>query len=198
MFLFHSSNSVFCRPAMEKGVPPLRRLAAGWLLQHAQEFDVDSQAHISHVLTLVPSVACSALRAPEAFAGAAALPIVVDCCRVVLADNSRQGRVVLEELYRAMSDESTRRVQCWQHVEAVASRLLTTGLFKKEVQGPLLPQQLSNHVRRIRKLAQARSGDCEHASELRYARAFPKSEHSVSLEACRRAYVLKRLEAHTG
>ena len=180
-------------------MPTLRRLCAGWLLQHAHEFDLESQGHISHVLILVPSVTCSALRAPDAFAGAAALPGVVDCCRVVLSNRSRQGNQLLEELYRAVTTEPHERpAQWWQDVEAVASRLLTTGMLKRDVRGPLLTQQLSNHVRRIRKLAQTRSGDGQHASELRFARAFPQSKRVISLEACRRAYFLKHLEAHTG
>ena len=106
---------------------------------------------------MVAPVMCSALRDPQAFAGAGELPSLVDAMRITLAERTRVAQHILDELLQRLPAwQPPDDGGGWRAVEATSDRLLVSGLRKREIVGAVLPQALADRVRRVRKLAQAR------------------------------------------
>lgn len=188
---------------MPETVPTLRRMAAVYLLKNAAEYDDASLAVMTEALMTVVPVMCGALRHPEAFAGGAALPLLMDACRTTLAERPGAARPILEDLLVRLEFHPA-HPERWHEVESVADRLLTVGLFKRDIVGPTLPTALADQMRRVRKLAQHRGRAFDVSNTRRLSRAFGKRDDGFSraspddAELLRTQYRLRQLDAHSG
>ena len=179
------------------GAPSLRRLAAACILSHAHEYDEASQSMLTSELAFIPGPICGALRDPTAFAGASALPELLDVLRATLAERSRSAQLVLNDLIDSLRVwRPTNSHVTWREVEISANHLLAVGRRKSEVIGCQLPKSLADKLRHVRKLAQGAGSDRRTALD----RAFrpEPSLRAIDLDAMRRAYKLRELDAHTG
>jgi len=189
-------------------VPQLRRLAAVYVLSHSSEYDDASRSELAEVLSMVPTIMCGALRDPAAFAGASNLPALLDVLRVLMTDRQRGAALILNDMLHALRTWSP---DCcggasggggWSGLEATCERLLCTGMLKREIVGATLPKPLADKVRHIRKVVHAKAGDTTPGHRL--TRAFGTHEERagrhkiVDMDSLRNAYLLRRLEAHTG
>ena len=188
-------------------VPQLRRLAAVYVLSHSSEYDDASRSELAEVLSMVPTIMCGALRDPAAFAGASNLPALLDVLRVLMTDRQRGAALILNDMLHALRTWSP---DCcggasgggWSGLVATCERLLCTGMLKREIVGATLPKPLADKVRHIRKVVHAKAGDTTPGHRL--TRAFGTHEERagrhkiVDMDSLRNAYLLRRLEAHTG
>ena len=81
----------------------------------------------------------------------------------------------------------------WTDAIASADRLLCTGLYKREIVGPVLPRPLADSVRRLRKLLQTRD-----AASKRPRRAEGVRFDEPSQQWALRAYRLRELDRYSG
>ena len=137
-------------------VPSLKAACIAFVLKSASQYDDDSRDAISGLLAShFVKDCCDALQSPASFSGAAHLPALLDACRASLVMRPVAAARLLNALYTACTLKDASEVN-WTDAIAAADRLLCTGLYKREITGPVLPRPLADSVRRLRKLLQKR------------------------------------------
>ena len=135
---------------------------------------------------------CDALQSPSSFSGAAHLPALLYACRASLVPRPVAAARALSALYTACTLKDASEVN-WTDAIASADRLLCTGLYKREITGPVLPRPLADSVRRLRKLLQTREAKSKGPRRAEGVR-FDEPSQQWAL----RAYRLRELDRYSG
>ena len=173
-------------------MPSLKATCIAFVLRSASQYDDDSKDAIAGLLAShFVKECCDALQSPSSFSGAAHLPVLLDACRASLVPRQVAAARALSSLYTACTLKDASEVN-WTDAIAAADRLLCTGLYKREIVGPVLPRPLADSVRRLRKLLQKRDA----------ASKGPRAEggrfDEPSQQWALRAYRLRELDRYSG
>ena len=172
-------------------VPSLKATSIAFVLRSASQYDDDSKDAIAGLLAShFVKECCDALQSPSSFSGAAHLPALLDACRASLVPRPVAAARLLNALYTActLKDDVN-----WTDAIAAADRLLCTGLYKREIVGPVLPRPLADSVRRLRKLLQTREAKSKGPRRAEGVR-FDEPSQQWAL----RAYRLRELDRYSG
>ena len=174
-------------------VPSLKATCIAFVLRSASQYDDDSKDAIAGLLAShFVKECCDALQSPSSFSGAAHLPALLDACRASLVPRPVAAARALSALYTACTLKDASEVN-WTDAIAAADRLLCTGLYKREIVGPVLPRPLADSVRRLRKLLQTREAKSKGPRRAEGVR-FDEPSQQWAL----RAYRLRELDRYSG
>ena len=169
-------------------MPSLKATCVAFVLKSASQYDDDSKDAIAGLLAShFVKECCDALQSPASFSGAAHLPALLDACRASLVMRPVAAARAFSALYTActLKDDVN-----WTDAIAAADRLLCTGLYKREIVGPVLPRPLADSVRRLRKLLQRASLGPRRAEGVRFDE--PSQQWAL------RSYRLRELDRYSG
>ena len=174
-------------------ISSLQQLAGRFLLRHAPDYDDDSRQVIAEAFATLPDALCAAIATCETFAGCAVLPSVLDLVRQSFTSRPKAAR----HLFTTLLDGPLQGVEICEGVVASCDRLLTVGIFKRDVIGPSFARPEADMLRRLRKAAQRGAEAAGGTDRWRQAvwSARLGNEHQ---ESWQRRYQLQRLDAYTG